>query len=299
MNLFKGLLRNGSLNRVQSVLVVGLGCFASTKGSAQLIYLTDVRSVSGSASVNNVSQYNSAPYYTTSYSGNFSGSASPSSLFSGDFQGNISGSAIFQGGLNLAGGQSPMTISSTVMASQNSFLHPGELYFSSFESSFGSPNSFGQPSSKWFAEGSSSLQVSFQVLNPVAFNFLLQGTGDPFASSDAFSLGSSGQGVLFGGDTASMLQHNQYGTQLDYSGTFTPGNTYTLNLQSQGSLDGGGLIGDLTVADPLTFVPEPSITAFAGLAFVIFLLRLHRIGQPTMTAVPVKVRNHRGNSPRR
>jgi hypothetical protein len=296
MNLLKGLLRNAGLNRVGSVLVVALGCFASTKGSAQLIYLTDTRSVSGSASVANVAQYNSAPYYATSYSGDFSGSAAPSPLFSGEFQGNINGSAIFQGGLNLPGGQSPMTISSTVMASQDSFLHSGELYFSSFESSFGSPGILGQPSSMWSAGGSSSLQVSFQVLNPVAFNFLLQGTGDPFASSDVFSLSSSGQGVLFGGNTGSMLKHYQYGTQLDYSGTFTPGNTYTLNLQSQGSLDGGGLIADLTVPDAVSVVPEPSITALAGLAFVIFLLRANRINQQT---VPVKVRAHRSARLRR
>ena len=285
------------MNRVGSVLVVASGFFASANGSAQLIYLTDARSVSGSASVNNVAQYNTAPYYTTSYSGDFSGSAT-SSQFT-DFQGNLNGSAVFQGGLNLRGGPSPMTISSTVTATQNSFLHPGELYFSSFESGFGSPGSLGQPSSMWTAGGSSSLQVSFQVLNPVAFNFLLQGTGDPFASSDVFSLSSSGQGVLFGGNTGSMLKHYQYGTQLDYSGTFTPGNTYTLNLQSQGSLDGGGLIADLTVPDAVSVVPEPSIAALAGLAFVIFLLRVHRIGQRTMAPVPIKVRNHRGNFPRR
>src|SRR5579862_8983577 len=155
MRLFKGLNAK-ILNRAQAVVVVGLGCLVPANGFAQLIYLTDTRSVSGSATVNNVSQYNSAPYYTTSYSGDYSGSAAPSSQFA-DFLGNANGSAIFEGGLNLPGGkQSPMTISSTAMASQNSFLHSQELYFSSFESSSGSPGTFGQPSSQWHAEGSSS-----------------------------------------------------------------------------------------------------------------------------------------------
>jgi hypothetical protein len=202
-----------------------------------------------------------------------------------DFLGNANGSAIFQGGLNLPGGrQSLMTISSMVTASQNSFLHSQELYFSAFESSSSSPGSLGQPSSQWWAQGGSSLQVSFQVLSPVAFNLTLLGTGDPLASRDDFSLSSSGQGVLFGGSTDSMLQHLQYGTAIDYSGTFTPGNTYTLTFDSQGSLDGGGLTADLVV-------PEPSMAALVGLAFVIFLLRVRCIHQRT---VPVRIPRQRG-----
>jgi hypothetical protein len=107
----------------------------------------------------------------------------------------------------------------------------------------------------------------------------LQGTGDPLAASDSFSLSSSGQGALFSGNTSSMLQNNQYGTAIDFSGAFTPGNTYTLTLDSQGSLDGGGLTADL-------IVPEPSIAALAGLAFVIFLLRVRFINQ---RMVPIKI----------
>jgi hypothetical protein len=134
MSLLTGVSRN---SKVSKLLVLALGCFLSVNGFAQLIYLTDTRSVSGSASVTDVSQYNSAPYYTTSYSGDYNGSAAPSSPFA-DFQGNLNGTAIFQGGLNLPGGHlSPMTISSTAMASQNSFLHSQELYFSAFEGSSG------------------------------------------------------------------------------------------------------------------------------------------------------------------
>lgn len=271
------LLNNRS--RFRGLLVVALSCFVSAKGFAQLIYLTDTRSVSGSASVTDVSQYNSGPYYTTSYSGDYSGSAAPSSQF-GDFQGNANGGAIFQGGLNLPGGnQSAMTISSSVAASQNSFLHLDELYFSAFESSSGSPGSLGQPSTQWSAQGSSSLQVTFQVLSPIDFNFLLQGTGDPSASSDDFSLSSSGQGVLFSGNSESMLQKNEYGTAIDYSGTFMPGNTYTMTLDSQGGLDGGGLIADMVV-------PEPSMTALAGLALVIFLLKVRMNQRMATVKIP-------------
>lgn len=286
MSLLKGICKNRSLNRVQSLLVMVFGCFLSVNGFAQLIYLTDTRNVSGLATVNNVSQYNSAPYYTTSYSGDFSSSAAPSSAFA-DFLANANGSAIFQGGMTLPGGPSPFSITSTVMASQNSFLHSQELYFSAAESSFGSPGTFGQPSSQWSAEGSSSLQVSFQVLSPITFSLMLQGTGDPFSSSDNFSLSSTSQGVLFSGNTVSMLQKGQYGSAIDYSGTFTPGNTYTLTLNSQGSLDGGGLTADLVV-------PEPSMGALAGLAFVIFLLRVRCINQ---RMVPVRIVRQRVEPP--
>lgn len=261
---------------------MALGCFLSANGFAQLAYLTDTRSVSGYATVNNVSQYNSPPYYTTSYSGDFSGSAMPSSPFA-DFAGNINGTATFQGGMTNSGGQTPMTITSTVMASQTSFLHSQELYFNASEFSFGSPGTFGQPSTQWSAEGSSSLQVSFEVLIPVTFNLMMQGTGDPFSASDDFSLSSSSQGVLFSGDTTSMLQRNQYGTPFDFTGTFTPGNIYTLTMDSQGQLDGGGLTADLTV-------PEPSMTALAGLAFAIFLLRVRQIN---LRAVPVRIPRQR------
>jgi hypothetical protein len=287
MSFLKGVSRNHKRIK-RGLFVMALGCFLSANGFGQLVYLTDTRSISGYAKVNNVSQYNSPPYYTTYYSGDFSGSAMPYSPFA-DFMGNVNGTATFQGGMtNSGGGQTPITITSTVMASQTSFLHSGELYFNASESSSGSPGTFGQPSSQWSAEGSASLQVSFEVLIPIPFNLMLQGTGDPFASSDDFSLSSSSQGVLFSGDTTSMLQRNQYGTPFDFSGTFTPGNIYTLTLDSQGQLDGGGLAADLTV-------PEPSMTALAGLAFVIFLLRVRQINR---RAVPVRIPRDRVGPPR-
>ncbi len=290
MNSFKGVSRNHTKIK-RGLLLTALGCFLSANGFGQLIYLTDARSVSGSAAVNNVSQYNSPPYYTTSYSGDYSGSAAPNSPFA-DFMGSVNGSANFQGGVMNSGQQTPINITSTANASQTSFLHSQELYFSGSESTSGSPGSFGQPSSQWSADGSSSLQVSFEVLIPVKFNLMVQGTGDPFTSSDDFSLSSSSQGVLFSGNTTTMLQRNQYGTSLDFSSTFLPGNTYTFTLDSQGNLDGGGLMADLSV-------PEPSMTALAGLAFLIFLFRVRKISQESLAMEPVKVPRDEGRGSRR
>jgi hypothetical protein len=287
MSMLKGIWRNlRNTGRVQGLLVMALGCFVSVDGFGQLIYLTDARSVSGSAAVNNVSQYSSPPYYTTSYTGDFSGSAMPSSLFA-DFNGNANGTATFQGGI--MGGQA-LTIGSTVNSSQNSFLHSQELYFSSSEGSTGTPfPGYGQPSSQWHGQGESSLQVTFQVASPITYSLSLWNTGDPMATLDIFSLTSSGEGTLASENTGTMPSYEQqWNTPIEYSGTFTPGNTYTLTLDSKGSLDGGGLTLDLVV-------PEPSMTALAGFAFVIFLLRVRRAKE---RMVPVRIPTERGR-PRR
>lgn len=270
MNLLeKSFERLKSARRFQSLVVVAVSCCVCVNGFGQLIYLTDSRSVSGSASVTDVSQYNSAPYYTTSYTGDYSGSASPSSTFA-DFNGNANGTATFQGGIS---GVEPMTISTAVTSTQDSFLHPQELYFSSSASVSGSPwPIYGSPTSQWWGQANSSLQVTFMVSAPVAFNLIVEGTGDPLAAGGTYNLSSSAQGALVNGNTDTLSYYGEYGVPVKYSGTFDPGNIYTLSLTSGGGLDGGGFLADLTV-------PEPSMTSLAGLAFLIFLLRAQRIGR--------------------
>lgn len=257
-----------SLRKVRFLLVLALSFLSAGSGFAQLIYLSDTRSVGGYADVN--SEFSTAPYYTTSFTGNFSGSASPAQF--ANFATNWGGAANFVGGLfstNPAGGGTdlPMTINSTVSVSQNSFLQSQELYYSSFETVSGTPGDPDQPSGYWSGAGTSSLQVSFEVLSPVSYTLRLVGTGDSAAGSDTYNLSSAAQGTLVGGSTYTMLfqQHN-YGGPIYYSGVFDPGNTYTLTLTSSGNLDGAGLMADLTV-------PEPSMPALAGLVFLIFCFR--------------------------
>ncbi len=251
------------------MLAVVFGCFSSVSSFAQFNFISDSRSVSGSASVNNVSQFGSAPYYTTSYTGDYSGSAAPALPFA-DFQGNANGSAVFQGGISFPSGPQPFSINSTTTASQNSFLHSQEIFYSSVESAAGFSDN-GSLSGRWMGQGSSLLSVTFQVAAPTPFSFVVAGTGDSASTSDSYSLTSSGEGTLLSGNTFTMVHvdHN-YGGFIDYSGIFNPGNTYTLILDSVGNSDGGGLQADLTT------VPEPSLAALAGLAFAIFRLRGRR-----------------------
>lgn len=267
------------LRRARSLAVMAFCCCICVNGFAQLVYLTDSRSVSGSASI----ETNGPPYYVISYSG-YSGSAAPSAPFA-DFQGSASGTATLVSGIlftNPNTGQllPPTTNTATVNAFQNSFLHSGELYFNSTEHGSASETANG-----WIAQGSSSLQVTFSVSAPVAYNLGVLGLGDPSASYDSYNLSSANQGMLVNGNTGTMEQAEDYGNRLNYSGTFSPGDVYTLTLGSGGGDgggpgyfntfgDGGGLLVDLTV-------PEPSTTALAGLAFLILIVRARRIGQRT------------------
>lgn len=71
--------------------------------------------------------------------------------------------------------------------------------------------------------------------------------------------------MLVTGDTGQMLQEQQYGIPIYYSGTFVPGDVYMLDLYSAGALDGGGLVVDLVVT------PEPGSTSLAGLGLLMAL----------------------------
>jgi hypothetical protein len=255
---------------IRCSVAVAFCCFVCGNGFAQLDYLTDSRSVSGTATLN-ISQYQSPPYFVSSYSP-FSGSAMPSAPFA-DFDGNAGGTATFVGGFtNPVNHQViPASFSASLSAGQNSFLHPQELSFTSGE--FGSSSTDG---GLWSAMGTSSLQVTFTVTSPMSFNLSVLGTGNPLSSWDSYNLSSSSQGVLASGDTGTMRQAQDYGVRINYSGTFSPEDVYTLTLDSQGGYtgmgfinDGGGLVVDMTV-------PEPSVTGLAGLAFLIFL-RANRI----------------------
>jgi hypothetical protein len=252
------------LRRVGVLLVLALSFLSVANGFAQLIYLSDSRSVSGYANVN----WPSDPiYYTTSFTGNFSGSASPSAPFA-DFATNLSGSATLIGGFfsaNPAGGgmDIPITVNSSVSVSQNSFLHPQELNYSSFEGNSGTLASSGAnvQGKYWYGGGGSSLQVSFEVLSPVPYTLWVSGTGDPVSVADSYTLSSAAQGVLVSSTSTNLL--NYWGPRIYYSGVFNPSDIYTLTLTSNGENDGGGLMADLTV-------PEPSTAGLAGLALLVF-----------------------------
>lgn len=277
MYLFEEILgRLKYHGRIQSLLVVmAFCCCICSNGFAQLVYLTDSRSVSGSASVptNGLPAFD----YVTSYSP-FSGSATPSAPFA-DFNGGVGGVATLIGAYSnpITGQLSPFTNSPGINAHQNSFLHSQELYFNSSVNDY----NFTTGSGFWQATGSSSLQVSFSVSSPTEFLLSVGGLGDPTGTADSYNLSSADLGVLVNGNTGTMFGQYGNGILINYSGIFNPGDIYTLTLQTSRSDGGlapdnfpeiGGLLVDLTV-------PEPSMTALAGLAFLIFLLRAHRCGK--------------------
>jgi hypothetical protein len=249
--------------RVQIWVVVAICCCVSLNGFSQLVYLTDTRSVSGFANFQNPVAF--PPLYVTSYTP-FSGSATPSAPFA-DFQGSASGMATLVEVIsNSTTGQlTPYsTETARVDATQTSFLHSQELYYTSRELG-GSPSG----NTGFDAQGNSSLQVTFQVSSPVAYNLTVNNTGDAIATGNNFTLSSSSQGTLATEPTPSYLE--VWNQPVYYSGTFTPGDTYTLTITSGGgnagayyNFDGGGFDFDLVV-------PEPSMTALAGLAFLIFV----------------------------
>lgn len=256
------------IRHIKYPLAAALCCLAAVNGYAQLNYLSDSRSLSGFATVGS----QAPPYYVISSSGNYSASVAPSAPFA-DLSGSVNGGATLVEGLT--GVNNYMnTYSASVYAGQTSFLHPLELSYRSFEFAGGTQEGNG--------EGSSSLQVSFSVSSPVAYDFTCEATGDPLACWDIWNLSSAIQGVLAAETTGSLLQEARYGLPIDYSGTFNPGAVYTLTLSSEGGKpgsgsppfeDGGGLFADLTIASGSVSQPVPdSVATVALLGTVLCLL---------------------------
>ena len=243
--------------------MVACSLLVAATGYAQLNYLSDSRSVSGFARINTAA-YSSPPDYVISYSGDYSGSATPSSPFA-DFSDGPNGVATLVYGMSLPYPPGPNTVTASVGASQNSFLHPQELSYLSHEGGWGTPSQNGTMPSGASSQATSVLQVSFSVSAPVAYSLMCEGTGDPLACSDNWNLNGVNQGVLASGPTPFQVNF-EWGVPIYYSGTFIPGDIYTLSLSSAGSLDGGGLRVDLTP------VPEPSSTVLLGLGLLLALV---------------------------
>jgi hypothetical protein len=260
----------GSIYHIPWLLLTAMSCFAVATGYAQLNYLSDSRSVYAYATVD-TNGFTYAP--TISYSGDFSGSATPSTQFA-DFGINYSGTATaVLSGLTGNTGQSipPETITATGFASQTSFLHPLELYYNSWEATWGTPPYSGLlPPGTW-AYGTSSLQVSFNVSSPVAYSLTYEGLLDPLGGGFSLTLSSALQGVLINTNSGQLMNYGEYGVPINYSGTFEPGDIYTMNIYSEGELDDNGVMVDIVV------VPEPSSMVLGGLALGVSLVcRLRR-----------------------
>lgn len=240
--------------------MVACSFLAAATGYAQLNYLSDSRSVSGFARID-TSSYSFPPDYLISYSGDYSGSSTPSAPFA-DFSGGVNGTATLVYGWVPPYPAGPYTVTASVGSGQTSFLHSQELYYGSNEQGWGTPAQYpNMPSGAW-AEATSSLQVSFSVSAPLAYSLTCTMLGDPVSCADSWSLNSATEGVLATGPD-SLQRMNEWGVPIDYAGTFNPGDIYTLSLSSAGSLDGGGLRVDLLV------VPEPSSLSLVGFGLLL------------------------------
>lgn len=257
-------------SRVSFWILATMACLPFPRAWGQFNYLSDsdVRYVSGHAFVDTNSFY--PPYHTIdSYSGNYSGEAAPSAELA-DFSANLTGTAtVFFGG-----GNPSSSISSSLSVAQSSFLHPEELsYSSSLTCSWGSLIS--QPPPGVFSQGLSILKVSFTVPEPVQFNLMAKGYGDPLSISDLVNLSGSISGSLF--DSVYVSNGvSVFGLPINYSGTFYPDQIYTLSLSSDGSRDSspglvGGLDFDLVASTNVSAVPEPSVLTMTGLIAVVMI----------------------------
>ncbi|HVM48083.1 MAG TPA: hypothetical protein VMU04_08650 [Candidatus Acidoferrum sp.] len=240
----------------------GLG-LAASNGLAQLNYLSDTRTVSAAVRFNPLNWDYGNPSNIVSYSGDYSASANPTAPFA-DFGTTLNGTATLV--TSVYGYQS--TLSASVSAGQTSFLRPQELSYSSSVAESGSAMPDGYTESSF-------LQVSFSVSAPLAYSLTCQRGPDPAFSNETWSLASANQGQLLSSPTSPGPPG--WDGPFDYSGTFLPGDVYTLTLNETGgavmpnSFDAGGLSVDLVAA------PEPSTLALEALGLALLLGRGGRL----------------------
>lgn len=227
--------------------IPAIACLAVPAVQAQLIYVSDNRSVSAAVGL----QTNGYGSGQVTYSGDYSASAGSSPAFA-NFNTNLSGSAWLQ----VVQGASTNAYYASVGVQQTSFLNSQEISYSSFVNESGN-------TTPGHCNESSYLQVLFIVSSPVTYNLTCQRGPDPLFSAESWTLSSASQGVLA---ASSHYNGGNYTGPFAYTGILSPGDEYTFTLQETASSapapygDAGGLQAILTV-------PEPAPGWLLGLGF--------------------------------
>jgi len=219
---------------------VAVTWLAASVGHAQITYLSANRgaTVSLGYDTNSLAQEGTT---ISSYSGNYSAAAGPSSPFA-DFSTVLGGSA----GVAYSLANLTNTWSASAGAEQTSSLNAQGILFSA------SVNEGGNRYPDYCNEAS-FLQVSFIVSAPVSYELTCEGGPDPFFSAESWRLTSANLGVLVNGSDKGA--GGTSGIPVSYSGVLVPGDEYTLTLQETAGFttspygDSGGLQVDFTVPE--------------------------------------------------
>jgi hypothetical protein len=196
---------------------------------AQITYLSDARSASGHAALD-LSDFAGA--VSISYSGDDSQSATPSAPFA-DFNTSLLGGA--QADVMWVYGQ--RRYGAGFSAAQTSSLSPLQLYYSG-SASAGQDDPF---SLVGVASSASQFSVSFSVSNSIPYALRCTPSGGPLG----WTLSSSSQGVIISENYPPSQDYSEH----DYTGTFLPDQTYTLqaNINAVSGPPGANPFGSLEV----------------------------------------------------
>lgn len=257
---------------------------------AQIIYVSDNRSVSAAVGIDtNANSISLGGLATVTYSGNYSGSASPSSPYA-DFNSSLAGTANVSSAYNGVSNY----FSFNVTASQNSSLGAqGISYLSGVHEGDNYPNQ-NAPYSQ--ISETSSFQVSFMVATTTPYDLTLTRGIDPSFSQETWSLTSANFGSLVSGPPPVFPGGPTAEGTFNYSGMFNPGDVYTLTMYEHAAFHGGapsvtGEEGDLQA---LLEVPEPESSFLLGMGALCLIAARHRRKseeQVRLAAAPARSRS--------
>jgi len=254
---------------------------ATPTAPAQIIYVSDNRSVSVAVGLDtNNAFFSLGGLASVSYSGDASGSVSPYTPyadFNSGINGNVNISSAYNGATN--------SYFATANANQASTLGSQGIIYSS---SVSQNNDIPQVNVYTHCSESSFFQVSFMVATATPYDLVLSRGNDTSFGPGTWTLTSANLGTLVGppSDLSST-------GPFSFSGTFTPGDVYTLTLQQTGGVPQSS--GELETFQATLSVPEPkSILLLAMGMFCLFAARHRRKSTQQFRLVPVPAHCRKG-----
>jgi hypothetical protein len=244
---------------------------------AQIIYVSDNRSVSGSLGIDtNAAFLSLGGLASVTYSGDVSGSVSPSSPyvdFNSALNGTVNVSSAYLGVTN--------SYTANVYAQQISSLgSQGISYSSTVQQGANFPigdNPYTQ------CIESSYFQVSFVVATATPYDLILNRGNDTYFGPGTWTLTSANLGTLVGPD----ISHNT--GPFNYTGMFTPGDVYTLTLQQSAGVAQSP--GELETLQATLEVPEPKWSFLLGMGMLCLVVVRRRRESGRLLTVPALSRD--------